>query len=84
MYDPEAGTWEIYSSMSTPRSGVSAVVLNEKVYIIGGFNGIDRLKTVECFSVGATRCVWEAVPDMITPRSNFAVSVLDGKIIVAG
>ena len=70
--------------MRTPRSGVRAVVLDNKVYIMGGFDGDNRIKRVECFSFGATRLVWHEVPDMIKSRSNFAVSVLEGKIFVSG
>lgn len=85
MYDPEAGGWEIMAAMSSPRSGLAAVLLHDRIYILGGFDGETRLRTVECFTPGATRVVWHTgVPDMITPRSNFAVSVINDKIVVSG
>ena len=69
--------------MSTPRSGHSAVVLNGRIYVVGGFDGEERLKSVECFTPGPVM-TWHHVADLLIPRSNFALSVVDGKILVCG
>ena len=42
VYDPAVGTWEIYSGLTVPRSGVKACVLGDKVYVLGGFDGLTR------------------------------------------
>jgi len=84
VYDPSKGFWKIYSHLPDPRSGVRAVVLGDRIYILGGFNGTGRLRTVACFTPGLSRCTWHEVPSMINRRSNFAVSVLEGKIYVSG
>ena len=67
--------------MMSPRSGHSAVVLNGRIYVVGGFDGEERLKSVECFTPGPV-LTWHQVPDMEIPRSNFAMSVVEGKILV--
>ena len=69
--------------MSTPRSGHSAVVLNGRIYVVGGFDWEERLKSVECFTPGPVMTRYN-VADMLLPRSNFALSVVDGKILVCG
>ena len=76
--------WEIIGSLQSPRSGIKAVVVDDKIFVLGGFNGTDRLKSVECFSPGLNRLLFHDVPDMIQTRSNYAVSVLEGNIFVSG
>ena len=85
VYEESASQWRMYEfTLLEKRSGVSAVVLDKKIYILGGYDGINRLKSVECFSPGNVRPIRHLVPDMLRRRSNFAVSVLDGKIYVSG
>ena len=50
---------------------------------MGGFDGEERLKSVECFTPGPVM-TWHNVADLLIPRSNFALSVVDGKILVCG
>ena len=69
--------------MSTPRQAHSAVVLNGRIYVVGGCDGEERLKSVECFTPGPVMTRYN-VADMLLPRSNFALSVVDGKILVCG
>lgn len=38
-YDPVADQWDIKASMPTGRSGAFAGTVNNKIYVIGGFNG---------------------------------------------
>ena len=64
-FDPVLGEWKIVGTMASPRSKVSAVKLGRKIYILGGFNGEDRLNSVECFEVGQTRLIREDVPEML-------------------
>ena len=57
--------------------------LNGRIYVVGGFDGEERLKSVECFTPGPV-VTWHQVADMEIPRSNFAMSVVEGKILVCG
>ena len=75
--------WQISTRMITPRSGHSAVVLNGRIYVVGGFDGEERLKSVECFTPGPVM-TWHNVADLLIPRSYFALSVVDDKILVCG
>lgn len=84
MYDTVLRTWEIYTSLSTPRSGVRVINLEDRIYVLGGYDNTERLKSVECFSVGPQGPTWHRVPDMNKGRSNFSACVLEGKIYVSG
>jgi hypothetical protein len=39
VYDPESDTWTLGTPMLTPRAGLSAAVVNDVVYAIGGGHG---------------------------------------------
>lgn len=45
-------TWHAAPPMSTPRLGHAAAVLNNKLYVIGGYDGKEPLDTFECFDPG--------------------------------
>jgi hypothetical protein len=47
--DIHEGTWSPAPSMSTPRLGHAAAVVNNKLYVIGGYDGKEPLDTFECF-----------------------------------
>ena len=81
---PEESKWEISSPLSTPRSGLRAMVMEERIFVLGGYDGTERLSSVECFRPGMTRTTWYLVPDMLYRRSNFSTCVLEGKLMVAG
>lgn len=42
-------TWSAAPSMSTPRLGHAAAVVNNRLYVIGGYDGKEPLDTFECF-----------------------------------
>ena len=52
------------------------------VYVVGGFDGENRLKACERYDEASDS--WELIAEMITPRSNFGIEVLDGSVIVMG
>jgi hypothetical protein len=68
--------------MSTSRQGLGAVVLDEKIYAIGGGGASGSLSSCEVYdpAIGA----WRSMPDMSTPRYYFEAVVLDGKIYAIG
>jgi len=69
--------------MPTPRWALSAVVVNGKIYAIGGADGQPvALSTMEEY-VPATD-IWTKKANMLTPRAMFAASVVNGKIYAIG
>ena len=66
-YEQE-GTWKFVSAMSTPRVGHNCVVVNRLLYAIGGFDGCDRLNTVEVYNPDNDE--WTTAEPMKTKRSG--------------
>ena len=84
VFDIETQEWTFGPSMSTPRSGVKAVVYRQKIFVLGGLDGDQRLRSVECLDMTQPRPVWSQAADMITPRDCFGACVIDDRILVMG
>ena len=80
-----------------PRSDAAGVVLGGKVYVVGGFDGTNQLRSVERFNprtdqwkkvVFCYHCIGREEPlqvrSMSTARSGVAAAALDGALYVVG
>lgn len=54
--------------MHTKRIGVGCAVVNRLLYAVGGFDGVNRLNTVECYHTENDE--WTMVSAMNTRRSG--------------
>eukprot|EP00957_Ditylum_brightwellii_P162249 12353888-Ditylum_brightwellii.AAC.1 len=68
--------------METKRSQSAAVVLDGNVVVIGGYDGMNSVASVEEYNPQTGR--WTSLPSMGTMRSGCAAVALDGKVVVAG
>lgn len=57
--------------MHQQRSDASAAALHDKIYIVGGFNGLEVLNSVEVFDVETNQ--WSNLNSMISPRSGVSL-----------
>lgn len=48
-YDPSTDTWTMVASISLPRDGVGVCTLGDKLFAVGGYDGQNYSKEVECF-----------------------------------
>ena len=55
-------------AMSTRRIGVGVATVNRLLYAVGGFDGVNRLASVECYH--PEKDVWQYVAPMNTTRSG--------------
>merc|ERR1712216_405224 len=81
-YDPQLGAWAPVASMSTERYGHASVVLDGKIYAMGGFHG-DYIYMVEVYDPQADS--WQRVASM--PQRvglRCAAAAMGGKIYVTG
>jgi hypothetical protein len=67
-YDPETDSWKLISTMLTRRIGVGCAALNRLLFAVGGFDGANRLSSVECYN--PERDEWKMVASMNTMRSG--------------
>jgi N-acetylneuraminic acid mutarotase len=85
VYDPTTDTWTTKAPMPTGRYGLDAVLLDGKIYAIGGCyfstNG-PIYSTVEVYD--PVTDTWTKGVDIPVTTANFSTSVVDGKIYVIG
>lgn len=68
--------------MHSKRFGVGVAVVNRLLYAIGGFDGNDRLATMECYH--PENNAWTILPPMKLGRSGAGVAALNQHIYVVG
>ncbi|MBI5804639.1 hypothetical protein HZA73_01185 [candidate division TA06 bacterium] len=74
--------WISKRDLPSPRYGFGTAVINNKIYIIGGTNGLTWLN--EVLEYDPLSDTWTRKADMPTPRSNLAVAVWDNRIYAIG
>jgi N-acetylneuraminic acid mutarotase len=83
VYDPNLDQWTMLADMPTARGGLTAEVLGDMVYVIGGLDAAgDSVSTVEVFDPAAG--TWSAGVSLPSARDNAASAVLNGRIFLFG
>lgn len=81
MFDPLVGKWTLAREMGSTRSRVGVAVLSRRLYVLGGYNGYERLRTVEVFD--ARTSTWTevrgCVPGLQLSDSRFQLPPLISK-----
>ncbi|KAF7214605.1 transcript variant X1 [Nothobranchius furzeri] len=81
-FDPHQNRWESLSKMQEKRSLFSAVVLDGKIYAIGGLREPDHMDSVECYC--PTTNVWSFTRRLDLPLSGHVAKVFKEQIFVSG
>ena len=77
--------WKVMPDLKVKRSSPGIGVVDGKIYVIGGWNGSEFLKTTEVFSVKEGKWIDSQVPqEMSTGRMSMGVAVIGKKIFVIG
>lgn len=85
VYDPLTNTWETRVSMPTERLGLSASVVEDRIYCIGGRRGEPTYADVSATEVyDPSTDTWTTMEPIPTPVSYHASAVLDNKIYIIG
>ena len=83
IYAQSSRTWQNKASMPTARTGVSAVVIDDMVYVMGGIDASGNiLDVVEIYNPETDS--WTPGPNLRTARYNFAAVVYNEQIFVLG
>ena len=80
-YDPQLGAWAPVASMSQRREHHASVVIDGKIYAMGGYFG-QFLETVEVYDPQANS--WQHVASIPQRVDWHAAAVMGGKIYVTG
>ncbi|MHB2149288.1 kelch repeat-containing protein [Calditrichota bacterium LG25] len=79
------GEWKSFIPVNTPRAGAASVVLDGKIYVLGGKSLDNRvLNTVECYDPAQNAWIEDALPPFEEERYNASAVVFKGKIYLIG
>ena len=85
-YNPKINRWEWKNEMPDLRLSFSTVVLDDVIYLIGGFIWQNRvpqyMATVDTYNPETEE--WSDIPPMPTPFIPFGAAVVNGNIYVFG
>jgi hypothetical protein len=88
VYDLDSGAWSTAASMPDPKDHFSTVLLNDKIYAIGGEHGHDQLhlQMPDVHAYDTVTNTWTRLADLPTAKSHTegATFATDGKIVMAG
>lgn len=76
-----AQAWEAAAPMSVPRRGAASVVLDGRLYVVGGVSAGSPLRSAEVFAPGVG---WRDIAAPRLARVNARAGVVRGEIVVAG
>lgn len=81
-YDLYTKTWESVASISYPRNKHGAVILNRKIYVVGGEDDLLMHNSLEIFNPQTE--TWSEGAPLNFPRCGFGLCACDGKIYAMG
>lgn len=85
VYDPEAERWETRSPLPQAAGGLSAAVLDGKLYVFGGEQWVPEQTVIaEAWVYDPASDRWTSIPDMKTPRHGTAAGTVGDRIYVFG
>ncbi len=70
-YDPVTDSWSLLAAMGNCRDAVGLAALGDKLYSVGGYDGLRYLSAVEAYDPETNE--WETVASMKTARAAACV-----------
>lgn len=67
-YNPHTDQWSMLSGMAVGREGAGLVVAGDKMYCIGGYDGVNLLDSAERYDTVTEE--WSAIANMSVKRSG--------------
>jgi hypothetical protein len=88
-FDPAQGTWTEMTPLPEPRSSHDAIVLDDRLYVVGGWNlhGSDDGEWHQSAWVADLRqrpIVWQPIPGPGVARRAAALATFAGKVVLLG
>ena len=86
VFNPKMNQWQERTEMSVPKAAHSTSVIDDKIYVIGGYfqeeRKLNRLSTIEVYDPATDR--WTQESDMLIGKSGHATEVIDRQIYIFG
>ena len=85
VYDPEVESWETLAPLPQAAGGITAAVVDGKLYVFGGEQWVPEQAVIaEAWVYDPAVDQWAVVPDMPTPRHGIAAGAIGNQIYVIG
>nr|WP_315021872.1 Ig-like domain-containing protein [uncultured Aminipila sp.] len=82
IYNTADNTWKDAKPRPTGRSGSTAVMVENNMYVIGGSDNSNGTTLVDIYNTETDS--WSTGNNFITPRTDLEAQVIDGKIYIIG
>lgn len=76
VYNIQTKEWSVGPEMICRRGTLGIGLLNEKIYAVGGFDGVSGLISVECWNFKSNKG-WTMVAPLNTRRSSVGIAILN-------
>lgn len=73
-YNLRGNKWEVVTRMSGRRLQFGVAVLENKLYVVGGRDGLKTMNTVECYDPATDS--WSFMPSMNNHRHGLGKNIL--------
>jgi N-acetylneuraminic acid mutarotase len=80
MYDPVTNQWRQVADLPTARSGITAAIVEGKIYVMGGEGATGTFNQNEAFD--PVRDTWQAMTPMPTARHGLGSAVVQRRIYI--
>ena len=74
--------WEACKPLKSARSSFAAVVIGDKLFVIGGMRRSVKLRSARCYDSESGK--WTTLPPPLRCRGDIKAAVIDGILYVAG
>lgn len=81
-YDCSKGSWEVSKPLKSPRSSFAAVVIDRKLYVVGGMRRSVKLRSAKCFDAETGK--WTTLPPPSNCRGDVKAAAIGKCLYVAG
>ncbi|VDI27305.1 Hypothetical predicted protein [Mytilus galloprovincialis] len=87
-YNPRTNNWTVKEPLPTPCCHANLVVVEDKLYLIGGSNmsdtssAVTSLSSVYCYNEEDD--IWDKVTDIMIPRHDCGTAAIGSKIYILG
>lgn len=81
-YNYRADAWTQGFPLNSRRLQFGVAILDNKLYVVGGRDGLKTLNTVDCWDMEGK--MWTSVSSMATHRHGLGVAVLEGPMYAVG
>ena len=74
------GNWELLTRLDLPRAFFGTVYIDERIYVVGGYDGAQELDQATYYSITADK--WQPLPPLATARGGLSLAY-DGLALYA-